>query len=151
MDTFQSADDILNFAIEREEESFAFYDDMSHNPNNQRMRELFESFAREELRHKEKLIGMKKGKALIPIEGKIADLKIADYEVEIKPGPVMNYPEALRLAMQREKAAFRLYSDLAERAGIESLRDLLLSLAREEAGHKLRIEIEYDENIMREN
>ncbi|MHB9031363.1 MAG: ferritin-like domain-containing protein [Candidatus Latescibacterota bacterium] len=151
MEAFQSADEILDFAIEREEEAFAFYDDMSNGADNQRLRELFDSFAQEELRHKAKLIEMKKGKMLVPSAGKITDLKIADYLVESKPGPVMNYPEALRLAMQREKTAFRLYNDLAERADTESLRNLFLSLAREEAKHKLRLELEYDENIMQED
>jgi len=46
--------------------------------------------------------------------------------------------------MGREKAAFRLYTNLASVAKKRELRDTLLGLAREEAQHKLTLEIEYD-------
>ena len=52
------------------------------------------------------------------------------------------------LAMKKEKAAYRLYLDLAMVAEAEELTDLFLALAREEANHKLRFEIEYDKNIL---
>ena len=151
VNTFHSADEILDFAIEREEESFAFYSDLASGNRNARLRGMFEEFAREELAHKEKLIALKKSHALSPGEKKITDLRIADYLVESKPGPGMGYQDALRLAMQREKAAFRLYTALAERAGDDRLRDAFLLLAQEEAKHKLRFEIEYDDLIMQEN
>jgi len=44
----------------------------------------------------------------------------------------------------RQRAAFRLYTNLASVAKNKELRDTFLGLAREEAGHKLRLEIEYD-------
>ena len=53
--------------------------------------------------------------------------------------------------MKQEKAAFKLYSDLARMASTAELRELLLGLAQEEAKHKLRFEIEYDENVLKEN
>jgi rubrerythrin len=151
MNTFQSADELLDFAIEREEESFAFYTDMANSVKSAAMRELFDDFAHEELGHKAKLLAMKKDHRLVPAERKIENLKIADYLVETKPGFSMEYPDALRLAMQREKAAFKLYTDLAALADEESLRDLLTSIAQEEARHKLRFEIEYDENVLKES
>lgn len=151
MQTFETVDSILDFAIEREEESFAFYADLADGASSRHIQDLFESFAREEIRHKEQLILLKKQQALLPARGRVTDLKIADYLVETKPGLVMGYQDALRLAMQREKAAFRLYSDLAELAMDEATRNAFLRLAREEAVHKLRFEIEYDEAILRES
>jgi rubrerythrin len=53
--------------------------------------------------------------------------------------------------MKKEKAAFRLYSDLAGLADDAQLRNTFLFLAQEEAKHKLRFEIEYDENVLVEN
>jgi len=53
--------------------------------------------------------------------------------------------------MKREKAAFKLYSDLAEQVGDQQTKDLFLSLAEEEAKHKLRFEVEYDEVILKDN
>ena len=63
----------------------------------------------------------------------------------------MDYQEALVLAMSQEKAAFKLYSKLAERSPNEQFKSLFLSLAQEEAKHKLRFELEYDEFVLRDN
>jgi len=63
----------------------------------------------------------------------------------------MTYAQALVVAMSKEKAAFRLYYDLAKTAGNEEMRDIFIALAQEESKHKLRFEIEYDEYVLREN
>ena len=63
----------------------------------------------------------------------------------------MSYSDALILAMKREKAAFRLYMDLSDKAADQEMKKLFLSLAIEESKHKLRFELEYDENVLREN
>lgn len=151
MDTFQSVEEILDFAIEREEESFAFYTDMANSVKSDHMRGMFDDFANEELRHKARLMTLKKIGSLATAQRKIANLAISDYLVETKPGFAMEYQDALRLAMQREKAAFKLYSDLADVTDNENSRNLLLSLAQEEATHKLRFEIEYEDYILKEN
>ena len=81
----------------------------------------------------------------------VADLKISDYLKEVAPSPRMDDQKALILAMQREKASFRLYSDLAETVEKAEFGDILMSLALEEAKHKLRLEIEYDDHYLTEN
>lgn len=53
--------------------------------------------------------------------------------------------------MNKEKASFRLYTNLSERAPNAELKNLFLMLAQEEAKHKLRFEIEYDEYVLKEN
>jgi rubrerythrin len=63
----------------------------------------------------------------------------------------MDYQSALILAMKQEKAAFRLYTDLAASTDDEKVRDLFLGLAQEEAKHKLRFEVEYDDDFLRDN
>ena len=63
----------------------------------------------------------------------------------------LDYQKALIIAMKKEKAAFRLYSDLAGRVDDAGIRDLLLGLAQEEAKHKLRFEVEYDDFVLAEN
>jgi rubrerythrin len=61
-----------------------------------------------------------------------------------------NYQRTLILAMKREKASYKLYIDLAESTDDAGLKSTMLALAQEEAKHKLRFEIEYDENILKE-
>ena len=44
-----------------------------------------------------------------------------------------------------------MYTTLADLADNEQAREVLLSLAQEEAKHKLHFEIEYDDLILKEN
>lgn len=150
MDHFESAEEILDFAIEREIESQDFYILMAERMENPKMQKVFEKFAAEELGHKMKLEAVKHGEILLG-QKEIMSLGIADYVVDVEPRPDMDYAEALVLAMRREKAAYRLYLDLAAVAEDEGLTDTFLSLAQEEAKHKLRFEIEYDRVILKDD
>jgi rubrerythrin len=115
------------------------------------MCKVFQDFAREEKGHKAKLQAIKQGKLLLPAARKVADLKIANYVVDVVPSTEMTYQQALILAMKKEKASFLLYTQLAETTNDESLRATFSVLAQEEAKHKLRFEIEYDEHVLTEN
>lgn len=149
MDAFDSFSDVLDFAIDREIEANRFYTYLARKMRVPAMREVFEAFAREELGHKAKLEGIKQGKK-IQAGKDVPDLRIADYVVDVDLAPDMNYPDALVLAMKKEKAAFRLYLDLANEVHNEDQKTLFLALAQEEAKHKLRFEIEYDEIVLKE-
>ena len=151
MEEFRSSKDVLDFAIEREQEAHDFYMGIAEKMERESMVKVFRDFAREEMGHKNRLEGVKAGNLLMPVKTKVMDLKIGDYLVEVEPSGVMDYQEALIVAMKKEKAAFRLYNDLADKAGEGSLRELFMDLAQQEAKHKLRFEIEYDENFLSEN
>ena len=88
---------------------------------------------------------------MMPAAKKIVDLKIADYVVDIEISTDMDYQQALIVAMKKEKAAFRLYTNLANIVDDPNLSTVFQALAQEEAKHKLRFEIEYDDNILSEN
>ena len=148
MQTFGSADEVLDFAIEREKEAAAFYTDLAGRMRNPEMQKVFAGFAREEEGHRAKLQQVKEGKRMVKTAAKVQDLKIADYIVETEPKPDMEYRDALVLAMQKEKAAFKLYTALAGSSNDDALKTLFLSLAQEEAKHKLRFELEYDDNVL---
>ena len=150
MEEFDSIEEVLDFAIDRETESNLFYADLAKHTDNAAMRKVFENFAMEELGHKAKLEAMKAGKlAVSPRE--ISNLKLADYVVDVEPKPDMGYQNALIMAMEKEKAAFHLYIDLAAAVEDNGQKATFLLLAQEEAGHKLRFEIEYDDMILKEN
>jgi rubrerythrin len=151
MKQFSSVDEALDFAIEKEEEAAQFYTGLAGKMDNPAMKQAFEDFANEEKGHKAKLQEVKKGKLLLPAEAKVTDLKVGDYLVDVEPKDDMTYQEALILAMKSEKAAFRLYTNLAASTDDPTIQDLFLGLAQEEAKHKLRFEIEYDDNIMKWN
>jgi rubrerythrin len=150
METFESVDALLDFAMEKEQEAHDFYMGLAVKMEREHMKKVFEGFAAEEAKHKEKIKGVKEGQQLMPVAGKITDLKIGDYLVDVPESPDMDYQDALILAMKKEKVSFKLYSDLAASTDDANLENLLLGLAQEEAKHKLRLEIEYDEYILTE-
>lgn len=147
----KSVSQILDFAIKKEEEAAQFYNDLAAKMGQQHVGEVFRSFAQEELGHKEKLLAVKKGNMSLIDHQRIVDLKIGDHLVEIALSPDIEYKQALIVAMKAEKAAFRLYHDLAATTDDANLKNVLLGLALEEAKHKLRFEIEYDDVFLREN
>ncbi|MCD6332244.1 MAG: ferritin family protein [Bacteroidales bacterium] len=151
MNTFNSVDDILNFAIEREQESYDLYHELATRARNREMKEVFTQFSKEEEGHKKRLISIQKSGQFKVADKIIRNLKIGDYLVDIEPTTNMSYQEALILAMKKEKAAFRLYNDLASKVSDGLLQSIFLTLAQEESKHKLRFELEYDKIILKDN
>ncbi len=145
---FTSVEEILNFAIEKEQEAHDLYHGLAARVKKQWVNDLLESFAREELGHKAKLAGVRDGKVLTPSPKQVADLKISDYLVEVSPRADMDVQDVLMIAMQREKASFRLYNDLAALAQDGGVRSTFLALAQEEAKHKLRVESLYEDKVL---
>jgi len=151
MNEFTDINDILDFAIGEEQAAIDFYMLLSSRSKNQQSKTMFQDFAEEEMRHKANLIRVKDEGMFQMETTKVTDLKIVDYLVEVKPTPDMLYQESLIIAMKKEKAAFKLYTTLAERAADPNMKTLFFALAQEESKHKLRFELEYDEYILREN
>ena len=148
---FNSVDEILDFAIGKEEEAAEFYTDLAGRMDKPHIKEMFEQFAQDEKGHKAKLLAAKEGKTLQKSEKKILDLKIGDHLELVELTPNLDFQDALILAMKAEKNAFKLYNSLAEQADDPAIRDMLFALAQEEAKHKLRFETEYDELVFTEN
>lgn len=151
MSKVNSIEEILDFAIEQEQQAVDFYNTLAKEAQSKDMERIFKSFALEEIGHKARLTKIKNEGILKWETERIADLKIADYMVDQEPEPGMDYKDALILAMNKEKKAFKLYTNLAERAPNNELKDVFLSLAREESKHKLRFELEYDDFVLKEN
>ena len=151
MTEWKNLDDVLDFAINNEIEAANFYTHLAETIENRHSQVLFRDFAKEEKRHQKILENIKAGGRLRPATETIPDLKIGDYLVEVDSGGELNYQDALILAMKREKAAFMLYTDLANSAGSAELKEVFASLAQEEAKHKLSFETEYDQHVLGEN
>lgn len=146
-----SIDKILDFAIEKEEDAAQFYTDLAAKMDKSHMKKMFVDFALEEKSHKAKLELVKAGQLQLSTPERIQDLKIAEVVTDVDTEGEFDYQKVLITAMKAEKAAFRLYTDLAELTDDAELKATFLSLAQEEAKHKLRFEIEYDETILTEN
>jgi rubrerythrin len=152
MKTLDTLNEILDFAINSEQEAVDFYTELANRQTNPQVKSMFLEFASEEVKHKARLVKVKQdGIFDLEVSESPTDLKISDYVVNVKPNPDMEYSDALVLAMKKEKAAFKLYIALSERTSNKNLSEVFKALAIEESKHKLKFEIEYDEYVMREN
>ncbi len=147
---FNSVDEVLDFAIGLEQDAAEFYLQLAEKMAKPEMKTVFEEYADEEKRHKEKLIKLKsEGGGKIAVRD-VLDLKISEYTLDIEPSADMELQDALLFVMKREKAAANLYADLAAKVEDEAIRGALELLAHEEAEHKLYFEAEYD-NLLTDN
>jgi len=152
MEEFKSIDDVLDMAIKDEIRASNLYAGLAKKSRNKEIQKVFEQFSKEELGHKKKLENIKSSGKIAVQPKAIQDLKIGDYIVDVDTSREdLTYQEALIVAMKEEKRAFKLYTDLAARTDDPDTRETFLMLAQEEARHKLRFEIEYDDYILTEN
>jgi len=151
MREFKSTEEILDFAIGEEQAAADFYADLSAKVDNPSISKMLMEFSEEELQHKNKLENIKMGSIEYLSTEKVINLGLGEILVDTVPGSGMKYQDALILAMKKEKSAFQMYTRLASVASDNGIRDILLGLANQEANHKLRFEIEYDEHVLTEN
>jgi rubrerythrin len=144
---FNSVDEILVYAIEKEKEAVDFYTEISQNESLQGVKKTFEDFANEEKKHVKMLEDLEGNKEKIAAyEFKwIPDMKRSDYMVDITYEKGMHYTEILRLAMKREEKSLQLYNELASKADKSEFVNLFKILSQEEAKHKNILETIYDD------
>jgi rubrerythrin len=143
MTKLESIDDVLDFAISREIEAQTFYLKLADIVETPEMAKVFSDLASEELEHKAKLKAVKAGQVSID-EEKVGNLGITDHVKSVEPHSKMSYVDMLVVGMKKEEKSRKLYTDLAEAAQEQELKETFLKLAKDEAEHKLRFEIEYD-------
>jgi rubrerythrin len=148
---FKSVDEVLDFAIREEEEAYAFYKGWKEKLTQPGSQKVFDELAKEELKHKVLLTDVKTGKKFQSASEKITDLKIAETVADAHASPDSDYQDALIISMKKEKEAFMLYSDLAALTTDDEIQALFRTLAQEEAKHKMKLEILYDEDVLKEN
>jgi rubrerythrin len=144
---FESIEAVLQYAIEKEEEAVAFYEEVAQQESFAGAKKTFEEFAAEERKHAALLRDFESNKE--KIEGYklkwIPDMKRSDYMVDMEYEKGMHYADILRLAMKREEKALALYNELQAKTDQEEYIQLFKILAQEEAKHKQFLEGMYDD------
>jgi rubrerythrin len=137
--------EILEFAIAREMESYHLYMTLAERVASQEMRTVFEDLAKEELDHKEKLeLEVMKTGHTVPATPRF---NIPGHEYILSDSPLqldMDYKDMLLLGIEKEEASFRIYIDMIPQVQNKESREVLLAMAEQEVKHKLRFETEYD-------
>jgi rubrerythrin len=145
---FASFDEILDYAIAKEEEAESLYTALADKVSRPEIRQAFLAFAEEERAHRDRLLRVKAGELPVLTEGGARGFGLAEQLVDPEPTANMTYSEALLFAIKSEKEALSLYTRMAALTQEQSLSELFRSLAQEEAAHKQRFEREYDEHVL---
>ena len=145
---FANIDEILDYAISREKTAAALYVDLAELADRPGMREAFLEFAKEEEGHRRHLESIRAGELPALTVHQVQNLGIADHLVELEPTAATTYAEGLIVAIKAEQAAQELYTGLAEATDDPNLAAVFIALASEEARHKHRFELEYDEVVL---
>jgi len=146
---FENLDEIIDFAIEKEQEAVAFYREVGDQEHFSGAKEMFADFADEEKKHERMLKEFKTKGITEPMRKYklkwITDIKRSDYVVDLEYTPGMAYNEILMLAMKREEKALKLYNDFLDQAETDDEKKVFKILCQEEAKHKLKLETLYDD------
>ena len=149
--TVEKFNEIIDFAIAREEEAVIFYSDLQGKAKFSAQKDLFKEFEDMERGHITILENIR-NKGFENLEQKkVKDLKISEYIVEMEPAEDMDYQDIIILAMKKEEAARNLYLDMAGNMVGTDAELLFKRLASEEAQHKLQFEKLYDDEILKDN
>jgi len=146
---FKNLDDILDFAISKEQEAHDFYLAVAEEEALSGNRQTFQDFAREEQKHVDLLQKLKRGGVVEGVENYpfkwIKDIKRSDLVLDMDYHKGMDYRDILMLAIKREEKALKLYNDLLRQAGTDAAQKVFKILCQEEAKHKLALETIYDD------
>ncbi|MGA7829075.1 MAG: ferritin family protein [Geobacteraceae bacterium] len=143
-------DDILEFALEREDASYRLYLNAAKISTNTSARKIFEELAAQEKGHKRLLLNLDKEKISNYTFHKVPNLGISEYLVDISYNDSMTYQEILIYAMKNEEKAARFYLEAEKMTDDPELKRLLQMLANEEQKHKFRLESLYEEKVLTE-
>ena len=142
--------EILAFAMSREREAVLFYERLAKKSSNAAMRKEFLALSRQEQSHWNRLNKAFIDEKMFSMRKKVADFQLSNYVAKVRPVSDMEYADLLVVAMHREKLAEQFYRDAAFLVDGD-FRDLFLALAEEEAAHKHKFEVEFDESYFSEN
>jgi rubrerythrin len=137
--------EIIEKAIQREEEAYLFYMDIHEKVSDASAKEMIEFIAGEEKKHKEFLVKYRDGgygaSALRMAD--VVSYKIAEHQEEPEIANDMKPEEVFLVASHRELRSHHFYTELAELHAEGELKEMLIKIANEELKHKEKMEYLY--------
>jgi len=146
---FVTLDEVIKFAIERENTAFELYTRAAELSTGA-ARKMFEELAAEEATHKDVFSKIDTEKAEHHKLCKIPEISISKYLSDVPLTPGMSYQAILTYAMKTEDNAYQLYKAAAGMTDDEKLQKVLMTFADVELGHRRKIEILYEERVLTE-
>jgi rubrerythrin len=137
--------DVIDIAIQREEEAYDFYMDIYGKVQDATVRDTVEFIAGEERKHKAFLVAYRDGnygsEALRMAD--VVDYKIAEYLEEPEISEDSNSEDIYLIAAHRESKSFQFYTEIANMHAAGELKSMLSKMANEELKHKEKMEYLY--------
>jgi len=147
---FASPDDILAFALDREEAAVRMYHDLAGRAEAEPLRAFLAELEAEERHHAERIADLRAGRTFVFKSGRVPDLGLTDGLVDEPLDAQSTFQDILIAAAKKEAEAVALYTRLAEEAGSPAHRELFEFLAGQEQRHKFRLEQEYESRVLTE-
>jgi len=144
-------DDIVKFAISREEAAIKAYGDMGERAQFPGLKELLLELQEEEKNHKKLLENISEEQIQDLEINEVIDLKISDYLTEEPPTDDMTFQDLLIIAAKKEQEAVELYTSLERSADDVELKRLFQFLIQQEKAHKLKLESEYEKRVLEDD
>jgi len=135
---------LLDLAVNLEKEGAEFYEKLSHLAKNKTTRDIFKSFASDELNHVKTFTELKKSEKTgkdVPYDDELTDLIDGISHEEVLPlvheGDIENiHPlTAIKLGIKTEKNTVKFYKHILKRMKTEEGKKALEELIKEEKRH----------------
>ncbi len=143
-----SVNDVVDFAIQKEEKAMQFYQECADRAKNPGIKEFFREMVVEEQGHRDMLKSLDSLNLDNVKLQKVENLKISDYLVEVTFSESVSYQDALIIAMKKEEKAMAFYGGWKDKCMSEKASKLFQLLENEEEKHKRKLEKLYDEDIL---
>lgn len=150
MEKFVTLDDVIKFAIDREETAYKLYKRAAELSTSIASRKMFEELAAEEATHKDVFSRIDQDKAESHKLCTLPESSIAKYLADITFRADLTYNQILAFALKTEENAYQLYKTAAGMTDDPKLQKVLMNFADVELGHRRRLELLYEEHVLTE-
>ena len=150
MERFINLQDVISFAIGKEEAAYQLYRTTAQQVQSPAARKMLDDMANQELGHKRMLEAMTQEKLSQCAPAEVPDLKIGDYLQDVEVKAEMSFRDVLVFAMKSEELSYQLYTAAESLTTAPEVRDALRLMANEEKKHKYQLETMYDDKILAE-
>lgn len=150
MEKFVTLDDVVKFAVDREDTAYNLYKRAAELSTNISSKKMFEELAQEEAAHKDVFVKIDEDKAESHKLCTLPESSIAKYLADVPFRVDLTYSEILAYALKTEENAYQLYKAAAGMTDDPRLQKVLMNFADVELGHRRKIEAIYEERVLTE-
>ena len=153
-----TVEDALRIGVTLETGAYNLYTNAQKKVNRPGSVQLLKELASDEARHRQYFVDALKDprKVMDPsnradLKRTVSDLKVSD-PLRLEPlSQDASYQDILIFAAKSEKLAYEFYTALGKEFNAHPVGKMWEKFAQMELGHKLKVEKEYDEVVLREN